>query len=134
MALLSENPGAVYPNLVDALLRLGDGRTAIEFLEEAPDAWPNDDVRLHRRATAEAMLGNYEDALSKLKDLVERRKNDQNLLFITIQVLYRMQFESKGKGLDSRNKALFADLVARHQQLDTPNKALVETWRKFVLK
>jgi hypothetical protein len=56
------------------------------------------------------------------------------VLFITIQVLYRIQFESKGKGLNAKDKALFADLVARHQKLDTANKALVETWRKYVLK
>ena len=134
MALLSENPAAVYPALVDALLRLGDGRQAIEFLEEAPDAWPNDDIRLHRHATAEAMLGDYQGALMKLRDLAETHKDDPNVLFITIQVLYRLQFESKGKALTAKDKALFADLVARHQKLDTPNKALVETWRKYVLK
>ena len=37
MALLSENPGAVYPALVDALLRTGDGRQALDVIEEAPD-------------------------------------------------------------------------------------------------
>ncbi|MEO8683039.1 MAG: hypothetical protein ABI665_28595, partial [Vicinamibacterales bacterium] len=134
LALLSENPGAVYPALVDALLRLGDGRQAVEFIEEAPTAWADDLMRVHREATAEAMLGDYAAALPKFVGLLDTWKDDPNLLFVTIQVLYRMQLDSKGKGLDAKNKALFADLVARHQQLDTPNKALVETWRKYVMR
>ena len=134
MALLSENPGAVYPALVDALLRLGDGRQAVEFIEEAPSAWADEAMRLHREATAEAMLGDYASALPKFLSLLETRQEEPNLLFVAIQVLYRMQLDSKGKGLDARNKALFADLVARHQKLDTPNKALVETWRKYVMR
>ena len=52
MALLSENPGAVYPVLVDALLRTGDGRMALEILDEAPAAWANDNERLKREAIA----------------------------------------------------------------------------------
>ena len=134
MALLSENPGAVYPALVDALLRLGDGRQAVEFIEEAPTAWADEAMRVHREATAEAMLGDYAAALPKFLSLLETRKEEPNLLFVTIQVLYRMQLDSKGKGLDAKNKAIFADLVARHQKLDTPNKALVETWRKYVMR
>ena len=52
MALLSENPAAVYPVLVDALLRTGDGRMALDILEEAPAAWANDNERLKREAIA----------------------------------------------------------------------------------
>jgi VWFA-related protein len=132
IALLSENPGAVYPALVDALLRVGEGRQAVDFLQEAPEAWPDDRERIKREATAEAMLGDYESALPKLTELVNGQRVDQNLLFVAIQVLYRMHLDNKG--LNPKNKALFADLVKRHQEMGGPNKPLVETYRRYVLK
>ena len=132
IALLSENPGAVYPALVDALLRVGEGRQAVDFLQEAPEAWTDDRERLKREATAEAMLGDYDAALPKLKELVSGSRVDQNLMFVAIQVLYRMHIDNKG--LSAQNKALFSDLVAKHQALGGPNKALVDTYRRYVLR
>jgi tetratricopeptide (TPR) repeat protein len=132
IALLSENPGAVYPALVDALLRVGEGRQAVDFLQEAPEAWTDDRERLKREATAEAMLGDYDAALPKLRELVSGSRVDQNLMFVAIQVLYRMHIDNKG--LSAQNKALFSDLVAKHQALGGPNKALVDTYRRYVLR
>jgi len=132
MALLSENPAAVYPALVDALLRIGDGRQALDLLEEAPDAWPDDNQRIRREATGLAMLGDYTSALPKLVDLLDTKNDDQPLLFIAIQVMYKIHAE-KG-GLDPNNKARFANYVERHQRLGGPDRAIVETWRRFVMK
>jgi VWFA-related protein len=132
MALLSENPAAVYPALVDALLRIGDGRQAIDLIEEAPDAWPSDNQRIRREATALAMLGDYAGALPKLHDLLDSRNDDQPLLFIAIQVMYKLHLE-KG-GLDEAGKARFNAYVERHQKLGGPDRAIVETWRRFVMK
>ncbi len=132
MALLSENPAAVYPALVDALLRIGDGRQALDLIEEAPDAWPDDNQRIRREATGLAMLGDYAGALPKLVELLDTKNDDQPLLFIAIQVMYKMHAE-KG-GLDATNKARFANYVERHQKLGGPDRAIVETWRRFVMK
>lgn len=132
MALLSENPGAVYPALVDALLRTGDGRQALDVIEEAPDAWPNDDERLKREALALAMIGDYGSALPKLKDQLDNTKNDdQPLLFVAIQVLYKMH--QQDKSLSPDNLQRFRNYVERHQKLGGPDKAIVETWRRAVL-
>ena len=98
----------------------------------APEAWTDDRERLKREATAEAMLGDYQSALPKLTDLVTGPRVEQNLLFVAIQVLYRMHIDNKG--LNANNKALFADLVKRHQALGGPNVALVDTYRRFVLR
>ena len=133
MALLSENPGAVYPALVDALLRMGDGRQAVDLIEEAPSAWASDNDRIRREATALAMLGDYSGALPKLIDLLDNTRNDdQPLLFIAIQVLYRMHVQDKGLSPD--NLARFRNYVERHQKLGGPDRAIVETWRRFVLQ
>jgi len=133
MALLSENPGAVYPALVDALLRMGDGRQAVDLIEEAPSAWASDSERIRREATALAMLGDYSGSLPKLIDLLDHTRNDdQPLLFIAIQVLYRMH--TQDKGLSPDNLARFRSYVERHQKLGGPDRAIVETWRRFVLR
>jgi len=133
MALLSENPGAVYPVLVDALLRMGDGRQAVDLIEEAPSAWASDNDRIRREATALAMLGDYNGALPKLIDLVDNtHTNDQPLLFIAVQVLYRMHVQDKGLSPD--NLARFRNYVERHQALGGPDRAIVETWRRYVLR
>jgi VWFA-related protein len=132
MALLSENPGAVYPALVDALLRTGDGRQALDVIEEAPDAWPNDDERLKREALALAMIGDYSSALPKLKDQLDNTKNDdQPLLFVAIQVLFKMH--QQDKSLSPDNLQRFRSYVERHQKLGGPDRAIVETWRRAVL-
>ena len=131
MALLSENPGAVYPVLVDALLRLGDGQQAVDLIEEAPSAWASDIDRLRREATGLAMIGDYHGSLPKLVDLLDTTKNDdQPLLFIAIQVLYHLHVEDKG--LSEGNLARFRNYVERHQALGGPDRAIVETWRRFV--
>ena len=132
MALLSENPGAVYPVLVDALLRIGDGRQALEVLEEAPSAWEDDNARLRREAIALAMIGDFSGALPKLKDQLDNTRNDdQPLLFVALQVLFRMH--QQDKSLSPDNLAKFRNYVERHQKLGGPDRALVETWRRAVL-
>ena len=132
MALLSENPGAVYPALVDALLRVGDGRQALEVLEEAPSAWEDDNSRLRREAIALAMVGDFSGALPKLKDQLDNTRNDdQPLLFVALQVLFKMH--QQDKSLSPDNLARFRNYVERHQKLGGPDRALVETWRRAVL-
>jgi VWFA-related protein len=132
MALLSENPAAVYPALVDALLRVGDGRQALEVLEEAPSAWEDDNARLRREAIALAMVGDFSGALPKLKDQLDNTKNDdQPLLFVALQVLFKMH--QQDKSLSPDNLARFRNYVDRHQKLGGPDRALVETWRRAVL-
>ena len=79
-----------------------------------------------------AMLGDYAGALPKLVELLDTKNDDQPLLFIAIQVMYKMHAE-KG-GLDATDQARFANYVERHQALGGPDRAIVETWRRFVLK
>ena len=132
MALLSENPAAVYPALVDALLRVGDGRQALEVLEEAPAAWEDDNARLRREGIALAMVGDFSGALPKLKDQLDNtRVDDQPLLFVALQVLFKMH--QQDKSLSPDNLQRFRNYVERHQKLGGPDRALVETWRRAVL-
>ena len=78
------------------------------------------------------MLGDYSGALPKLKDQLDNTKNDdQPLLFVAIQVLYKMH--QQDKSLSPDNMERFRSYVERHQKLGGPDRAIVETWRRAVL-
>lgn len=129
MSLLSEGGDVAYPVLVDALLRLGDGPKALEFLEEAPDAWPDADARLRREAVVQAMLGRYPEATAGLTPLLSRHPGDLDLLFVAIQVLYRTHLDSP---LSPEERTTFMDYAGRYEQAAGPQIALVDAWRRYV--
>jgi VWFA-related protein len=132
MSLLSDAADVVYPPLVDGLLRLGDGLQALNFLDEAPDAWTDQDARDERQATAEAMTGAYVPALEKLHGLIERRPDDMGLTYLALQVMYRLRQETGSLGDADRDR--FAAYAARYTAAKGPQAALVGTWLKFVEK
>ncbi|MGE0460253.1 MAG: VWA domain-containing protein [Vicinamibacterales bacterium] len=132
MSLLSDAADVVYPPLVDGLLRLGDGLQALTFLDEAPDAWKDADARDERQATAEAMAGAYAPALEKLHALIERRPADLDLLYLALQVMYRVRQESGAIG--EADRAHFVDYAARYTEGQGPQATLVGTWLKYVVK
>jgi VWFA-related protein len=132
MSLLSDAADVIYPPLVDGLLRLGDGLQALTFLDEAPDAWKDADARDERQATAEAMTGAYAPALEKLHALIERRPSDPDLLYLALQVMYRVRQESGS--ISDADRAHFVDYAARYTEAKGPQAALVGTWLKYVAR
>lgn len=122
---------AVYPMLVDATLRLGDAQQALELIAEAPDAWPGDEARLRRVATAQAMLGQFGPALETLNALLSRREDDLDLLFVTVQVLYRQHLT---RPLAQEDRTRFDTYTRTYLDGRGPDAALVERWRKYVLR
>ena len=102
------------------------------MIEEAPSTWEDDNARLRREAVALAMIGDFSGALPKLKDQLDNTsREDQPLLFVALQVLFRMH--QQDKSLSPDNLEHFRNYVERHQKLGGPDKALVETWRRAVL-
>jgi tetratricopeptide (TPR) repeat protein len=130
LALLSEGAEAVYPALVDALLRLGEGEEALDLLDEAPEAWTDQDGLARRRATVQAMLGEYEPALDALTALLERTPDDPDLLFTALQVLYRVRIERGA--LDDDSQAQFERWADAYARANGPQTALVNSWRSYV--
>ena len=130
MATIGENSEAVYPLLVDAMLRVGDAKRALDTIVEMPEAWPDDDSRLQRIATAQAMLGEFEPALKTLSELLDRRRDDQEVLFLAIQVFYRLH---QAKALPAADRTRFDEYSKRYLDAKGPDSALVQTWRRFVL-
>jgi hypothetical protein len=130
IALLSAAADNVYPVLVDALLRLGDGLQALVFIDEAPGAWEDSDARDERQATAEAMTGSYVPALERLNEVIERKPDDRRLLYLALQVMYRMRQEIGP--LNDENRARFADYASRYAKAGGQNAALVASWQKYI--
>ena len=126
-------PGAVYPVLVDALLRIGDGRQALDILEEAPDGVGRTTTSdCGAKPSRSRCSATYSGALPKLKDQLDNTRNDdQPLLFVAIQVLFKMH--QQDKSLSPDNLQRFRNYVERHQKLGGPDRAIVETWRRAVL-
>jgi predicted TPR repeat methyltransferase len=116
---------------VDALRRVGDAEAALELIAEAPDAWPTEDARWRRVGTAQAMLGQYAPALEMLQNTLQKRPEDPDILFLAIQVLYRQHLESP---LPSAARDTFADYAARYEKVKGPELALVNSWRRFLLR
>lgn len=122
---------AVYPMLVDATLRVGDAQGALELIAEAPEAWPSDEARLRRVATAQAMLGQFEPALQTISALLTRRPDDLDLLFVAIQVLYRQHL---ARPLAPEDRKRFDEYSGKYLDGKGSDAALVETWRKYVMR
>jgi tetratricopeptide (TPR) repeat protein len=131
MATIGDDSTAVYPLLVDAMLRVGDAQSALDMIAEAPQAWPAEDARLKRVATAQAMLGQFGPALEALNALIQRQPNDPDLLFVAIQVLYRQHL---ARPLDVADKKRFETYAQRYEEVKGAEAALVQTWRRFVLR
>ena len=129
MSMIGDNGTAAYPLLVDGFLRVGDAQAALDMIAEAPNAWPNDTARLRRVATAQAMLGQFEPALETLNGLLARQRDDLDLLFVAIQVLYRRHL---ARPLDDGERKRFDGYAERYVAGKGPEAALVDTWRKFV--
>ena len=121
----------VYPMLVDATLRIGDGQGALELIAEAPEAWPSDEARLRRVATAQAMLGQFDPALETLHGLLARRTDDTDLLFVALQVMYRQHLTRE---LPAADRKRFDEYSQRYIDARGAEAALVGTWRRYVLR
>ena len=131
MATISDDSTAVYPMLVDALLRIGDAQGALDMIAEAPEAWPSNEARLRRVATAQAMLGQFDPALEALTGLLDRQPNDTDLLFVAIQVFYRQHL---ARPLDAAARKRFDAYTQRYLDANGPDAPLVQTWRRYVMR
>jgi len=77
------------------------------------------------------MLGQFEPALDTLNDLLQRHATDDDLLFVAIQVLYR---QHGARPLTAEERSQFDEYSKRYLDRKGPDAALVQTWRRFVLR
>jgi len=130
LALLSDGAPAVYPVLVDALLRLGEGEQALALIDEAPEVWRDQDGLARRKATVQAMLGEYAPALDALQTLLARAPADTDLLFTALQVLYRVRIDEGA--LTPAERDQFERWASAYTSANGPQAVLVDSWRQYI--
>jgi predicted TPR repeat methyltransferase len=132
MSLIAEGGERAYPMLADALIRTGDGPTALDIVNESPvDAWPSGDARTRRLAIAQAMAGQYAAALDNVRGVLKAAPDDLDMLFVAIQVMYRSHSASPLAG-DERQQ--FLDYAQRYERNQGPQSPLVSAWRRYVAR
>lgn len=133
MALITETGARIVSEvLVDALLRLGEARQAIEILTEARGRWPDDWGFLPRLAAAQAMLDRPAEALATLEAYLQRQPSDGQAAALAIRLIY----EAHAAGRVAKSAAADRELAAKYRELyraaGGANQALVDRWVAFV--
>jgi hypothetical protein len=125
MSLLSAGAAGVYPVLVDALLRVGETKKAMEFIEESPASWGTPTDRMRREAIAFSGSGRYDEALPLVSLLIEAEPANTGLLFLGLQLLYRTHLD---KGLGDAERVRFKAWAKQYQDAKGPELGLVQAW------
>ena len=130
MSLIGEGGQRAYPVLADALIRAGDAQGALDIVTESPDeAWPNLEAKRRRLVIAQAMTGQFAAALENVTALLISTPDDQDLLFVAIQVMYRRHLNAP---LSADERTTFLDYAARYERQQGPHAPLVSSWRRYV--
>ena len=77
------------------------------------------------------LLGQFEPALATLHALLARRTDDTDLLFVALQVMYRQHL---ARPLAAEDRTRFDDYSSRYIAARGSDAALVETWRRYVIR
>ena len=135
MALITEAGARIVSEvLVDALLRLGDARQAVEILTEARGRWPDDWGFLPRLAAAQAMLDRPAEALATLEAYLQRQPSDGQAAALAIRLIY----EAHAAGRVAKSAAADRELATKYRELyraaGGSNQALVDRWVAFIAR
>ena len=135
LALVTESDAPfIYTLLGDALLRLREADHALELLNQAAEAWPeNEDVQV-RIGAALAMAGKRADALAKLEPYLEKHPDDLERQFFTLRLLYEARADGRPIKSTAEDRALFVRWAAAYTAAKGPQQALVAQWQKAITK
>ncbi len=130
-ALISDvGASAVYPALVDGLLRLGDPDLALEMLDEARGVLgPAGDAAglVRRRALAHALGGRLADALPEAARAFTLAPDAPDVLHLLLQLTALRAAEAS---LSEADSARFREALIRYRQQGGERLAEVEGWAR----
>jgi VWFA-related protein len=129
MSLRRSEAAAAPRFLVDALLRAGEAKQALDVIERGPDAWKATREIQERVGIAEA-VADQASALPRLEKLISERPDDPDLLIVGIQVLYRQHLREP---LSGGALALFEQWTLRYQETAGSSRPSIAPWRNYVL-
>jgi hypothetical protein len=134
MALLG-NVGtpAIYEQLVDGLLRIGEPQQALDALAEGDLVWLDRAGFDRRRGLALALLDRHQEALPLLEAAAADPAADRDLLFV---VLRSMHAGRKAGWLEPDPAVLhrYDGYLERYAALEGPQTSLARDWRKGFTK
>ena len=135
LSLVTESDAPfIYTLLGDALLRNRDVNQALEVLNEAAAAWPDNDEVQVRIGAAYAMSGKRADALRKFESYLEKHPEAHEHAFTALRTLYEARAEGKPIRSVAEDRALFAKWAAAYASAKGPQQALVDQWQRTVGK
>ncbi|MEI6666990.1 MAG: hypothetical protein WCP29_02455 [Acidobacteriota bacterium] len=132
-SLISEGESRiVFDALADALLRLKDGRRAMDLLTEARGRWPDDDALLPRLAAAQVLLDRRAEALATLAPYISRHSSDREAVFLALRLLYEAHATGGRLGSAREDAEMATAYGALYRAAGGPQLALVDRWVAFI--
>lgn len=134
-ALVTESDAPfIYTLLADAFLRLGAIDSALGILDEAKTLWPDSEQVELRLGTAFAAAGRGAEALRILEPYLTRNPTDHDRRFIVLRMIYEARRGGAAIRSEKEDREIFAKHAAAYQAAGGPQAAIVEEWRKVVVK
>ena len=124
----------IYTLLGDAFIRLRDTRAALDILGEASQLWPDDDQVRMRLGTAQAMAGKQADGVLTLDPYLARHPDDHERLLIALRAIYEVRSTGQAIWTAEEDRRHFERYAAAYAAAKGPEQALVDQWKKFVMK
>lgn len=124
----------IYTLLGDALIRLRDTNAALDILVEASQLWPDDDQVRMRLGTAQAAAGRQSDAVRTLDPYLSRHPEDHERLFVALQAIYEARSTGQLIWTAEEDRQHFERYATAYAAAGGPRQALVDQWKKFVMK
>lgn len=124
----------IYTLLGDAYLRLRDSAGALDILVEASQLWPDDDQVRLRLGTAQALAGKQADAVRTLDPYLARNPSDHERLLIALKAIYEARSTGQTIWTAEEDRQHFERYAAAYAAAGGPQQALVEQWKKFIVR
>jgi predicted Zn-dependent protease len=119
---------AVHLLLADALLRQGNGATALQVIESARARWPEDEDLQQRFVTASILAGDTAAGFQTLDGLLRRNAADEPSLALAILTLYDAISHGRTIQGPAEDRARMLQLAEAYRAHGGPSQGLVDMW------
>jgi VWFA-related protein len=124
----------IYTLLGDALARLQDTNAALVILSEASQLWPDDDQVRMRLGVAQAAADKPADAVRTLDPYLSRHPADHERLLVALRAIYLARSTGGSIWTAEEDRQHFERYAAAYAAARGPQQALVDQWKKFIVR
>jgi VWFA-related protein len=135
MSLITESEAPfIYTLLGDAFLRLRQLDAALDILREASNLWPASDQVQLRLGTAYALAAKPVEAVRALDPYLAQHPEDHERLLIALRSIYEARSTGQAIGTAQEDRLRFERYATAYTAAGGTQQALVEQWRKFIVR